>query len=112
MPLTRCNSFPITAPAMPCRGIGIGGSEIHEFVAGSYASTAPKAPTGSFVVTSPPATSILPPSVPPAPPYVDPAATLPPGPAAASRRHPFFRSTPHITYWAVLLHHIRVGSGQ
>src|SRR5256886_6736485 len=25
---------------MPCRGIGIGGSEIHEFVAGSYASTA------------------------------------------------------------------------
>src|SRR4029077_7917769 len=31
---------------------------------------------------------------------------------AAWRRHPFFRSTPHITYWAVLLHHIRVGSGQ
>src|SRR6266566_2073625 len=43
--------------------------------------------------------------------YVDPAAIRSPGAAAASRRHPFFRSTPHITYWAVLLHHIRVGSG-
>src|ERR1700676_4920601 len=44
--------------------------------------------------------------------YVDPAAIGVAGAAAARRRHPFFWSTPHVTYGAVLLHHIRVGSGQ
>ena len=56
IPLTRWKRFPITAPATPWRGIGIEGIAIHEFVAGSYASTARNAPTSSVVVTSPPAT--------------------------------------------------------
>ena len=50
---SECRSPP---PAMPCRGIGIDGSVIHEFVTGSYASTLLNAPTRSLVVTSPPAT--------------------------------------------------------
>src|SRR4029453_15844951 len=68
IPLTRWKRFPITAPGRPCRGIGMEGSVIHEFVAGSYASTARNAPTSSVVVTSPPATKILRPSLPEAPP--------------------------------------------
>jgi hypothetical protein len=43
--------------------------------------------------------------------YVDPPAICAPGAAVAGRRHPFFRSTPHVTYWAVFLDHIRIGSG-
>jgi hypothetical protein len=39
---------------MPCRGIGIGGNEIHELVAGSYASTARNAPTSSLLAAKAP----------------------------------------------------------
>src|SRR5580704_15313004 len=46
----------------------MGGSVIHELVTTSYASMALNAPTSSVVVTSPPATKILRPSVPQAPP--------------------------------------------
>ena len=72
---------------------------VQELVAGSYASMARNAPTSCFGRHL-------------AAGHVDPAAVGAPAAAAARRRHPLFRSTPHVGHGIVLLHHIRVGGGQ
>src|SRR6202011_2140330 len=89
IPLTRWNSLPITAPATPCRGIGMDGSVVHVLAAGSNRA-------GQLCGRHLAARAI------------DSAAVGAPAPAASSRRHPLERTTPPVRGGVVLLHDIRV----
>ena len=72
---------------------------VHELVAGSYASMAAKRTDelfGRHLAAG----------------HVDPAAVRARRAPASRCRHPLFRNTPRVVHGIVLLHHIRVGSGQ